>query len=155
MTKGNIELPLEIDLAAASNEGKEKAAPANTCRDFDLLKIKGWPETKTVMELRCVKVFGKKICTKVPVIYTRECELKVVARICHPQLQDILGDVQSCLKQAVIAGVIGGLVADDAQVASATLTGYLKACLLSKIGQRASQITAQVSPHSSSCSNWH
>ena len=153
-----IILPLELDFADASDSTAENDAAIKeglTCKDFDLLKIKGWPETKTVMKTKCVKILGHRVCTDVPVVYTRHCELHVTAKICHPDLAEIYGNVESCLKQAAVAGVIVGLITKSASAATETLTGYLKACLLSKGIKRASEISADVSPHSTSCSDWH
>lgn len=152
---GAIEFPIEVDWTAASPGGiVERLATATACHDFDLLKIKGWPEFKTVMELQCVTIFGKRICTDVPVIYMRDCEMHVVAKICHPVLGEILGDVENCLKQAAAAGVIVGLITLSPAAAGAALTGYLKACLLAKGVTRASEISAEVDPQSKSCSDW-
>ena len=95
---------------AGSSAPSDLLAAGTSCHDFDLLKIRGWPETKVVMERQCKTIFGHKICTDIPVLYARSCELHVTASICHPELPQILGDVQECLKQAAITGVIVGLI---------------------------------------------
>jgi hypothetical protein len=153
-----VTLPIEFDFSDASEAPSGSVdfkAAGMTCNDFDLLKIKGWPETKTVMEKKCVVIFRRKICSDVPHVYTRNCELHVTATVCHPNLAEIIGDVESCLKQAAVAGVIVGLVSESAEAASATLGGYLKACLLARGVKQASDISVNVNPHSTSCSAWH
>jgi hypothetical protein len=40
--------------------------------------VKGVPEAKTVMEKQCKKVFGKKVCVKVPVLYRRTSTVQLV-----------------------------------------------------------------------------
>ena len=154
----DISLPIELDFKDASEAVVEHSGLAfvgTSCHDFDLLKIKGWPETKTVMERQCKTILGHKICADIPVIYLRSCELHVIASICHPDLAEIIGNVQECLRQAAIAGVIVGLVTESPTAGSAALTGYLKSCLLAKGVRSASEITASVNPHSQSCSEWH
>jgi hypothetical protein len=150
--------PMVFDFAAgeaATHELPTLMTAGAACHDFNLLKIKGWPEFKTMMEKQCKTVVGHEICVNVPVLYMRDCEADLVATVCHPNLAEILGDLEACLQQAAIAGVVAGLLTENPAAAAAALTGYLKSCLLAKGVQRASEVTASVQLNSQSCSDWH
>lgn len=154
--KLGVIFPLVIDWKSSpAIESKRVSKMAATaCKEFDLLKIRSWPETKVVMERQCRKVGPVKICTDVPVLYARNCELHLSARICHPQLDDILRDVEDCLRKAAIAGIIAALLTQNPAAGSAALEAFLKACLESKAVKRASELHVEVHPQSTSCSEW-
>jgi hypothetical protein len=151
-------LPIQLDLDDALDSearGFTATGAGPSCHDFDLLTIKGWKEVKFGKEEKCWNVLGRRVCSDVPVSYTRTCEFHVVAEVCHPELSTILSDVESCLTQAAAVGVIVGLVTKSAQAGGAALTAYLKECLTRKGIKRASEISAKVDPRSERCSGWH
>lgn len=100
--------------------------------EFVLASIHGWPETKTDFEVKCIRVFGKKICTKVPVVYHRTSKLEVIAEISHPDWDTIRGDIEDCVRQAAAAGVAAGALSGNIAAALAAFEGYLKTCLATK-----------------------
>lgn len=104
--------------------------------EYVLASINGWPEVKTEFRNKCIKIFGKKICTKVPVVYQRTSKLEVVGQVSHPDLETIAGDIADCVRQAVAAGVAAGALTGNVGAAVAAFESYLKACLAAK-GARA------------------
>ncbi len=147
-------LPVTIDLNASDDTPSEREHDRATCKDFNLLKIKGWPEFRTLTEQHCKDTLVGKVCWNVHPVEKRECESDFVVTVCHPTLEEILGDVESCLKQAVVAGVITGLLTETPPAAAAAATAYLKSCLASKGVQRASEVVASVRMDSA-CGGWH
>jgi hypothetical protein len=67
----------EVSIEVIPDAGQE-------CHRFRLAEIRNWPEVKTTWELKCVTVFGKKICTKVPVVYHRTCTKFAYVDVCYP-----------------------------------------------------------------------
>ena len=105
-----------------------------------LLTINGWPESKIVMEEQCVKVFGKRICTKVPVGYARVSKIEIIASISFPSIQAIQQQVKDCLDAAIAASAITVVYSEQYEAASAALLAYLKICLVAKGIQDVSRI---------------
>ncbi len=110
------------------------------CRDYSLLRISKWPETKTVMEPRCVRIFGQRICTKWPIIYTRECKIETVIRICHPSLHDIIDDVEDCLRISIGVAIAILIAGGGLSAALAALKDSFIPCLKLKIADQADSI---------------
>jgi hypothetical protein len=154
--KLGVTLPLVIDWKSpAANEAKPASiVAAAICKEFDLLKIRSWPESKVVMERQCRRAGPIRICTDVPVLYIRTCELHLSARICHPQLKDIIHDVEDCLRKAAIAGIIAALLTQSPAAGSAVLEAFLKACLESKAIERTSELHVEIHPQTTSCGEW-
>lgn len=100
--------------------------------EFILASIRGFPETKTEMVMRCVKLFGRKMCTKFPKIYRRSSHLEIIGQVQTPRWEKIKGDIQVCAKGAITAGVAAGAVTGAIPAAAAAFEGYMKTCLASK-----------------------
>lgn len=102
------------------------------CHRFTLLKLNGWPEVKTEFENKCVTLFGKRVCTKLPVVYRRSCELVIEAEVCWPGQAEIVAAVEDCARQALAAGGLAGLLAGNLAAATAAFETYLRGCLAAK-----------------------
>jgi hypothetical protein len=104
------------------------------CYDFTVFSMKGWPETKTEWENKCIlKVGGKCVTkTKVPIVYHRKSTLKVIARVCLPSEDDLRAEVEQCVKEAIAAGVLAGVVTGNLAAIAAALKSYLVRCLTAK-----------------------
>ena len=97
-----------------------------------LFTINGWPEMKVVMEEQCIKIFGKRMCTDVPVAYGRSSKFQAVATVSFPSAQAIQQQVKECLDAAIAASVVAVVYSEQYEAASLTLLAFLKTCLLAK-----------------------
>lgn len=109
-----------------------QAFAGEICHRVTLLKLSGWPEFKTVMEDKCVNLFGRRHCVKLPAVYRRDCEIMLEAEICWPGGGQFVAAVEDCAKQAVAAGVLVAALTGNFAAASAALEAYLRACLTAK-----------------------
>ena len=68
------------------------------CNEYELGGINGVPETKTEWERQCVGPRWARVCTRVPVVYTRTSRTTLHARICLglPSNDEIWNIVRSC-----------------------------------------------------------
>ncbi len=115
-----------------------------SCREFLLASV-SIPETKTVLETRCIAKdpFNGKCIAKadVPIIYRRTSKVRLLARVCVPDDKDVTDNIEECVKQAVVAGVAVTLVTyGNLAAGAAALKSYLIACLKSKLGDFAGDI---------------
>jgi hypothetical protein len=110
--------------------------------DIQLVKIGNWPETKTEMERRCVRIFGRKICTKWPIVYRRTSTLWILLRVKHPVMSDydVPAITRDCLKVAAVTGIISSIATGDLGSGAAVLQEALVACVKVEIGKRATEI---------------
>lgn len=107
----------------------EPAMPAAaTGGEFILLSIRKWPETKTIMEMKCKKVIWK-VCTKWPQIYKRDSHMQWIAQVTHPKWDKVKAAVEGCNKEAIGAAVLAGLLTESIPPALAAYEGYMKVCL--------------------------
>jgi hypothetical protein len=126
-------------------------ASGQECHRFRLAEVKNWPEVKTTWELKCVHVFGKRICTKVPVIYHRTCTKFAYVDVCYPA--GALNDISSCVTGAALASAVASVISDGS-AAAGTFKAALEACLLAKGASWADQVS--VAPNwGSECGPWH
>ncbi|TPI13075.1 hypothetical protein FJW06_15620 [Mesorhizobium sp. B4-1-3] len=128
-----------------------EAKSGQECHRFKLVTIGNWPEVKTEFRLKCVKIFGKKICTKVPVIYNRTCTKYAFVDVCYPTGE--LKEVQDCVVSAALAAAIAAVVTSGS-AAGPTFKAALEACLLAKGAKWADQITVNAG-WDSECGAWH
>jgi hypothetical protein len=142
--------PWEVKQPAFSVELETLAG--QECHEFVLARIRGWPETKTEFDMRCIRVFGHKICTKVPVIYHRSCTLEVVVVVCYPT--GYLNDVTTCITGAGMAAAVAAVISGGS-AAAGTFKAALEACLLAKGAKWANQISVNVPPPKTECGPWH
>ena len=108
------------------------------CTDF-LLVSTHIPEVKTEWRIKCVvkDPFSGKclVKTKVPQLFRRTSKLRLMARVCVPDGNDIWDEVRDCIEQAIAAGLLASLVSGgNLAVGAAVLKKYLLACLKSKLG---------------------
>ncbi|MGX6648781.1 hypothetical protein ACWCOP_12670 [Maricaulaceae bacterium MS644] len=113
------------------------SAAGAQCTDITLLSIDGIPEYKQEMRTVCVAwLFGKCVAkTDLPQYFRRNSKIIAYAQVCHPSLNDLLGDVRDCLKQAVGAGVLAGVFTGNPGAVAPALKAYLIACLKVKTGK--------------------
>jgi len=124
------------------------------CVKVGLFKIRGWPEFKTEIKKHCKKTPFGKVCVNLPQLFTRNCELEAFTEVCHPDAANIRGDIENCVKQAVVAGVVTGIVTSGNLAAAAgVLKTYLVGCLANKLGERVNQISVSVRTESK-CGSW-
>ncbi|MFT3974424.1 MAG: hypothetical protein QM699_13530 [Amaricoccus sp.] len=121
------------------------------CHRFNLAQIKNWPEVKTDFKLKCVKVFGKRICTKVPVVYHRTCTKYAFVNICYPT--GGLQDVTDCVVGAGLASAVAAVVSGGS-AAAGTFKAALETCLIAKEVAWADQVTVTAG-WDSKCGPWH
>lgn len=105
-------------------------AVANDGAEFTVLSIRGWPETKTEIEMKCKRVVVR-ICTKWPQIYKRTSHMQWIAQVSHPKWPKVQGSVTQCNKEAISAGVVAGVLAENIPAALAAYQAYMKVCLAS------------------------
>jgi hypothetical protein len=129
-----------------------EALAGQECHEFTLAQIKGWPETKTEWDMRCVKVFGHKICTKVPVLYHRSCTLEIVVNICFPT--GCFQDVEACVTGAGMASAVAAVISGGS-AAVGTFKAALEACLLAKGAKWANEVAVNVPGPKTNCGPWH
>lgn len=116
-----------------------------SCRNFRLASV-NIPETKTEFEVRCVlkdPLSGKCIVkTKVPIIYRRTSKLTLLAQVCVPDDSEVENELTDCVRQAIAAGIIAGVVTSgNLAAAAAALKTYLAACLKAKLGKAVADIS--------------
>jgi len=109
-----------------------------SCHNF-LLVSTNIPEVKTEWRIKCVvkdPFSGKCVVkTKVPQLFRRTSKLRLMARVCVPDGNDIWDELRDCIEQAIVAGLLASLVTSgNLAVGAATLKKYLLACLKSKLG---------------------
>lgn len=118
-----------------SDELESAHAEEKKCIDTRIVKISEWPETKTKMETRCIlKIGGKCVTkTKVPIIYRRTSKLMVYMRVCWASEDDVENALKDCIRQAIAAGVLAGVLLPGGFAAGAAAAkSYLIACLKAK-----------------------
>ena len=113
------------------------------CYETVVLSAKVWPEIKIKWPIKCVlSVLGKcRIKTKVPVTYKRISKLQLITRICVPSEDDLKNDIEDCIKEAVLAGVIVGVGTGSVALIASALKVYLTACLTAKGVEAANNIS--------------
>jgi len=139
--------PTEVELLLIDEEEGVflSAAEGMSCRDTVLMST-DIPEFKTEWEVKCLiknPLTGRCLTsTKLPIFYRRTSKLRLIVRVCAPNTAAIWGDVQDCLRQASLAGIVAGvLTGGNLAAAAATLRTYLVACLKEKLGQVFGDIT--------------
>ncbi|MCP4252319.1 MAG: hypothetical protein GY775_02725 [Candidatus Scalindua sp.] len=60
---------------------------------------------------------------------------------CHPDIDDIWTDVRDCATGAAVTAVLAAILAGNYEVARATFYPVFYACLVTKIGERAKEVT--------------
>ena len=75
---------------------------------------------------------------------TRSVKAEVFAEICHPDIDDIRGDVEHCLRVAGTTAVITAVVTESPSVGYAIFFPVFRACLIDAIGDRAKQVSARL-----------
>jgi hypothetical protein len=122
---------------------------------FIVAVISHWPETKTVMEQACTDLpwpIGH-VCTDLPRIYLRDCELQVYIDVSYPDVAGALNDIEACVSSAALAGAIAAVIASPS-AGAAVFEAALEGCLLAKGKEWASQVSASAGT-ASSCGDWH
>lgn len=145
------DLPFPFAVHGLTTVGLEALA-GQECHEFVLATIRGWPETKVELDERCVKVFGRKICTKVPVLYHRACTLEVVVEVCYPA--GFLKEVETCVTGAALASAVAAVISSGS-AAAGTFKAALEACLLAKGAKWANEVTVNVPAPKTVCEAWH
>ncbi len=118
---------------------------------FYLAEVKGWPETKTGWKEECRKVFGRKVCTKIPVVQVRKCKLSVFVDVGYPAGE--LETVKGCVESAALAAAVAAIISSGS-AAVPSFKAALEACLVAKAIKWASGITV-ASGTDSQCGDWH
>jgi hypothetical protein len=121
--------PVEYEGAILEELLRPSSQRALAGSEFTLASIRGYPETKTEMVNRCVKIFGKKMCTKIPKIYKRISHLEVIGQISYPQWERIRVAAERCVREAIVAGVAAGAATGAVPAAAAAFEAYIKGCL--------------------------
>ncbi len=131
------------------------AALGSECKRFKIASTSNWPETKTEMVNRCVKIpFNGKACTKVPKVYRRTCKKTVFAEVCYPSnfSDSIKKDIEKCATGAAVAAVAAA-IATGASGALPVFELAFKGCLAAKIGDKINQVKFSVKSEKE-CSSW-
>ena len=125
---------LDEGVQVEETDGFSVISREHKCYEMVVLSAKVWPEVKVDWPIKCVlSAFGKcRIKTKVPVAYKRISKLQLIARICVPSEDDLKNDIEDCIKEAVLAGVIVGLGSGSVAPMASALKLYLTTCLSAK-----------------------
>lgn len=112
---------------------------------FILATIDGWPETKTEMELQCIPIFGKDICTDIPVIYTRSSKMELIGEVELPDDVNmrVASVLRTCVLSALGASIGSGIILSPASAIPAFKTA-LVACLTAAAGDLASKLASEM-----------
>jgi hypothetical protein len=120
-------------------------------RIFDLARIRKWPETKTVFEVRKI-AFGIK--TKVPIVRFRECELRLQATVYHPSVDSLADSITKCLKEAIIQGVVATVLSGgNLGQGAIAIQSHLQACLIDKGTKESRKISVKLA-RNKKCGQW-
>ncbi|GAB3174839.1 hypothetical protein [Telluribacter humicola] len=121
---------------------------------LDIASIHSWPEFKTDWKMTCVKVLGKKICTKTPQLFTRMCHRKVYAELSYPSnfTDKVKSDIIDCAVIAASAAVAAAIATGAAGAAPAFEVSF-KGCALAKIGDLVKDVRINVNSDAS-CGGW-
>jgi hypothetical protein len=138
----------ESMLVEGDASAPEPTIEGTSCRSFLLASV-SVPEVKTEMVVKCVlkdPFSGKCIAkTKVPVLYRRTSKVRLFAKVCVPDDQKIWDEVSECIKEAVIAGVVAGVLTQgNLAAAAAVLKAFLIACLKRKVGDLSGDISVKL-----------
>jgi hypothetical protein len=132
--KTTLVSPSELDDRFKS--ASPKAADSQMeCQRIKIASIHGWPETKIVMKNKCWKVFGKRICTKIPRPYRRSSQLTIFAEVCVPSTFED-GTKKVVTKCAIVAAAasVAVAIASGGTGALPAFKASFIACLKSQIG---------------------
>jgi hypothetical protein len=94
------------------------------CRKFELGRVSGVPEFKTVMERQCRRILGQQVCVRVPVLYRRTAKFMLDASVCvsAPTSGDAWNIVRSCALTSLGVSIAVAIEAPAAAVPVAKLT---------------------------------
>jgi hypothetical protein len=134
-------------------EPEVEAAAASQKVTVTLFKIKNWPEFKVEMKDQCKKIFGHKVCAKVPQAFERNCELVAFAEISHPTANTLRSKIEHCTRQAVAAGVLAGIYTGNLSAGAAALKAYLIGCLGASGVEQLDKISVKVRTETK-CGSW-
>lgn len=149
------ELSEEVELVS-SGVMKSNLKSSDTERErIVIASIHGWPEYKTEWKNRCVSVFRKKMCTKVPHGFRRSANMVVYAEISYPRsieagLKQIAKD---CATKAAAAAVAAA-IATGAAGAWPVFSNAFVACLMSQIGPDTNLVKFEVDMERGATGSW-
>ncbi|WP_139215719.1 hypothetical protein [Methylobacterium sp. UNC300MFChir4.1] len=110
-----------------------------------LASISGWPEFKTEMELQCISVFGKKLCTDIPAFYTRSSNFKLFGELAIPDdINDrVKGVVNGCLLGALGGAITAAVVTSPGSSVPAFKVALIS-CLSTAAGDMAKRLFSEI-----------
>jgi hypothetical protein len=121
------------------------------CNRYTLKTLAKYEEVGSGFKLECTKIFGKRVCTKIPTVIHRGCALEAFANICFPA--DIGNAIPTCLASAGLLSAISAVVSDGS-AAGPTFTESLKLCLATEGLKDANEVSANVGV-GKTCGPWH
>ena len=87
-----------------SDDEPESIDYSRTTYEQCFFTANGWTETRTKRKLKCITVFGKRICTHLDELQSRSCKKKFYVMLFHP-------DIDASLNQALNDAIRNGAVA--------------------------------------------
>lgn len=128
-------------------------SPAEGAIERTLLKIGAWPETKTESKRYCrnLRVLGKH-CVRIPQIYHRTSELRIVARATFPKGAEAM--VEECFNLALTGAVITAVTTGNISGAETTFKAALTGCLTAKSAELARQVKVKLGEEKRA-GDWH
>lgn len=105
------------------------ARAADTCKTLSVGEVDQLPQTRTHKHGKFDWRWEERSVREVAYI-----------EFCHPTLDDIWSDVRACAGGAAAAAVTAAIVAGNLAAAKALFYPTFYACLVSRIGQRASEV---------------
>lgn len=120
-----------------------------------IASIHGWPEYKTEWRSRCISVFRKKMCTKVPQAYRRSANMVVYAEISYPSSFE--AGVKTVAKQCAIkaaAAAAATAIATGGTGAYPVFAKAFMACLQSQLGPETDLVKFSVDTERGTTGDW-
>lgn len=141
------------EAAPPSTDGGSPAEPRpdapssgeKECHQVRLGELDGVPEFKTEMETQCVGPPWARVCTDMPVFYTRTSKVVAFAEICGPRLtlESAKKELEQCAVAAASAVTIAVIVAGP-EAALPAFKATFAPCIEAKLKGLATQIDVKL-----------
>jgi hypothetical protein len=125
--------------------------PGRSCHRVHLGSVEGEVEVKTEMERQCVGPPWARICSDVPVLYSRVKKISAYAEVCGPKelLESVKKDIEACATMAAGAVTIAVILAGPEAALPAFKETFLP-CIEAKLQSRAAELSVDLKVESES-----
>lgn len=145
----------DADLSSPSSVAPESPISGKPAKRIEVGSIDGVPELKTEMETQCVGPPWARICSDVPVVYTRTSRVAVIAEVSAADdlFQQFEKDIKECAITAAGAVTLAVIIAGP-EAALPAFKATFQPCIESKIRQHASQVGVRLKVEQQT-GEWH